>query len=73
MKAEWLESTDKHVCLCCGQLVLRRTTERLSPERCERSWELFEAMGLTREDLLVKHREQVDYQAPGFIDWLKGQ
>jgi hypothetical protein len=34
---------------------------------------MFEALGLTREDLLGKHREQIEYQSPGFAEWLQGQ
>jgi hypothetical protein len=71
MKAEWLDNTDKHVCLCCGQSVTQRG-KPITPERCERALEMFTALGLTREDLLGKHRAQIDYQSPGFAEWLEG-
>jgi hypothetical protein len=71
MKAEWLETPDKNVCLCCGQAVLR--PKPMTPERAVRALAMFEALGLTREDLLGKHREQIDYQSPGFAEWLQGQ
>jgi hypothetical protein len=34
---------------------------------------MFEALGLTREDLLGEYRETIDYQSPGFAEWLQGQ
>lgn len=73
MKAEWLDSTDKNTCLCCGQFAPKWSGAPLTPEWCERSLAMFTALGLTREDLLGKHREQIDYQAPGFSSWLQGQ
>ena len=72
MKAEWSESTDKHVCLCCGQNVLQ-PGKPIPPEKAEAFLSLFEALGFTREELLTKHREQIDYQSPGFAEWLQGQ
>jgi hypothetical protein len=71
IKAPWLESTDKNVCLCCGQLVYAPVP--MTPERAWRALRMFEALGLTREDLLGKHREQIDYQSPGFSEWLQGE
>jgi len=71
-KAEWLENGDKYTCLCCGQRVLRQGNP-ITPDRAVRAWAMFLALGLTREDLLGKHREQLDYQSPGFAQWLEGQ
>jgi hypothetical protein len=45
----------------------------MTPERCARALEMFTALGLTHEDLLGKHRAQIDYQSPGFAEWLQGQ
>jgi hypothetical protein len=72
MKAEWLETPDKNVCLCCGQAVLKRGNP-MTPERAARALAMFEALGLTREDLLGEYREVIDYQSPGFAEWLQGQ
>jgi hypothetical protein len=72
MKAEWLDDTDIHTCLCCGQAVLR-PGKPITTERCALVLEMFTALGLTREDLLGKHRAQIDYQSPGFAEWLQGQ
>lgn len=72
MKAEWLDDMSLHTCLCCGQQ-LAGPGKPIAPERCERAWSWFEALGFTREDLLTKHRAQLDYQAPGFAEWLQGQ
>jgi hypothetical protein len=71
-KAEWLENADKNTCLCCGQRVLQ-PGKPMTPDRARRAWAMFLALGLTREDLLGKHREQLDYQSPGFAAWLEGQ
>jgi hypothetical protein len=72
MKAEWSDETDKHTCLCCGQAVLQQG-KPITPERAERALQMFEALGYTREALLTKHRAQIDYQSPGFAEWLQGQ
>jgi hypothetical protein len=72
MKAEWLENADKNICLCCGQMVLKRGNP-ITPDRAARAFLIFSALGLTRADLLGKHREQIDYQSPGFAQWLEGQ
>jgi hypothetical protein len=72
MKAEWLENTDKSVCLCCGQTLLKPGNP-ITPGRAGRAMTIFAALGLTREALLTKHREQLEYQSPGFAAWLEGQ
>ena len=72
IKAEWLENADKNICLCCGQPVLRQG-KPITPERAARAFLLFNALGLTREDLLGKYREAIEYQSPGFASWLEGQ
>lgn len=72
IKAEWLENTDRSICLCCGQSVLK-PGKPMTPDRAWRALMVLEALGLTREDLLGKHREQLDYQSPGFAQWLEGQ
>ena len=73
MKAEWLDDKGLHTCLCCGQTVLARRDACLTPEKAERDLALFEALGYTRESLLTKHRAQIDYQLPGFAEWLVAQ
>jgi hypothetical protein len=73
IKADWIEATDKDICLCCGQTVLARRDACLTPEKAERDLALFEALGYTRESLLTKHRAQIDYQLPGFAEWLVAQ
>lgn len=73
MKAEWLDDTDIHTCLCCGQTVLKARDTPMTPEKCEVAFTILSALGLTREDLLGKHRAQIDYQSPGFAEWLEGQ
>jgi hypothetical protein len=73
VRAEWIENCDKHVCLCCGQMLLKPRDNPMTPEKCFVALAVFEGLGLTREELLGKHREQLDYQAPGFAAWLEGQ
>ena len=72
IKAEWLENADRNICLCCGQMVLK-PGKPMTPDRAVRALRMFEALGLTRDELLGKHREQLDYQSPGFAAWLEGQ
>jgi hypothetical protein len=72
MKADWTDETDINVCLCCGQSVTQRG-KPMTTDRAIRALRMFEALGLTREDLLGKHRAQIDYQSPGFAEWLQGQ
>lgn len=57
-------------CLCCGQPVTERG-KPITPERAERSLRIFRALGLTRDELIGKHRAQLDYQSPGFVEWLE--
>jgi hypothetical protein len=71
MKAEWLDDTSLHTCLCCGQEITG-PGKPITPERRVRALEIFLALGLTREALLTKHRGQLDYQSPGFAEWLEG-
>jgi hypothetical protein len=72
IKAEWIEATDKRTCLCCGQFV-RKSRDGCTPDELAGQWELLERLGYTRESLLTKHREQIDFQLPGFAAWLMGQ
>jgi hypothetical protein len=64
--------TDKNSCLCCGQLVYKGGKQRTIIE-LEVEAEFLGAMGYEREELLTKHREQVEYQLPGMIEWLTAQ
>ncbi len=61
--------TDFDKCLCCGQPVMERGNP-VTPERTERALAIFEALDLSPDDLLTRHRAQLDYQAPGFVEWL---
>jgi hypothetical protein len=72
MKAEWTDETDEKICLCCGQPTPQRLNVMSS---IELAWRLaiLEALGFTREELLTKHREQIDWQMPGLATWLESQ
>lgn len=63
---------DKKACLCCGQMVYGKGRERTIAE-WEHELEFLECMGYTREELLGKHKAQVEYQLPGMIEWLTAQ
>jgi hypothetical protein len=64
-------STDFDKCLCCGQSITERRPP-ITPERAEKSLKIFTALGLSRDELLGKHRAQLEYQSPGFVAWLEG-
>jgi hypothetical protein len=64
------DNADLDTCLCCGQPVTQRG-KPITPERAEKALALFLALGLSREDLLTKHRAQLDDQSPGFVEWLE--
>jgi hypothetical protein len=66
-----MSNTDLDTCLCCGQPVTERG-KPITPERALKALKLFLALGLSREDLLTKHRAQLEYQSPGFVAWLEG-
>jgi hypothetical protein len=66
------DNTDLDKCLCCGQPVLKRGNP-ITPQRAERALAIFTALGFRRDDLLGKHRAQLDYQSPGFAEWLEGR
>jgi hypothetical protein len=59
-------------CLCCGGNV-NKPGAPITSERAERALIWFEAMGYTRADLLTKHRAQLEFQAPGFVEWLEAR
>jgi hypothetical protein len=59
-------------CLCCGQK-LKEPGEPITPERAERALQILTALGHTRAGLLTEHRAQLDYQSPGFAEWLEGR
>lgn len=63
---------DKRSCLCCGQMVYGKGKERTIAE-LEHELEFLECMGYTREELLGKHKAQVEYQLPGMVEWLTNQ
>lgn len=72
MKSEWMDATEKNVCLCCGQFVAKGR-DGCTPDEFHLQLVLLEALGYTRDSLLGKHRAQVDFQLPGFAEWLQGQ
>ena len=65
-------NTDLDKCLCCG-LTIKERRPPVTPERAEKALRIFTALGLSREELLGKHRAQLDYQSPGFVEWLEAR
>jgi hypothetical protein len=57
-------------CLCCGQQVTE-PGQPITPERAERALRMLMALGHTRAGLLSAHRAQLEYQSPGFVEWLE--
>ena len=57
-------------CLCCGQQVTK-PGDPITPERAERALRMLMALGHTRAGLLSAHRAQLEYQSPGFVEWLE--
>jgi hypothetical protein len=66
------DNTDLDKCLCCGQPVTERGAP-VTPERARRALAILTALGFSRGDLLSKHRAQLDYQSPSFVEWLDAQ
>ena len=62
--------TDFDKCLCCGQQVTK-PGDPITPERAERALRMLMALGHTRAGLLSAHRAQLEYQSPGFVEWLE--
>ena len=65
-------STALDKCLCCGQAVTERRPP-ITPERADIAYAIFQLRGLTRDELLGKHRAQLEYQSPGMVEWLEGR
>ena len=64
------DNTDLDKCLCCGQPI-EGPGKPITPDRAARAYTIFLALGFTREALLAEHRAQLDYQSPGFMEWLE--
>lgn len=69
---EATDDTDVHKCLCCNQRIEHKG-KPITPERAERAFRVLTAMGYTRKHLLTRHRAQIDFQSPGFAEWLEGR
>lgn len=63
-------SDDVHICLCCGNRIETQPAP-MPPDKLKRAWELFRAIGFTREELLTTRRAQIDFQLPGLAEWLE--
>lgn len=64
----------RDLCLCCGQRHpgYRKALPMTQPE-IEKNVRILEQLGYTREVLLDKHVDQLDWQLPGVSTWLRGQ
>jgi hypothetical protein len=68
---DFRDNTDFDKCLCCGQAVTKRG-DPITPERALKSLRIFTALGLSRAELLGKHRAQLQYQSPGLVEFIEG-
>jgi hypothetical protein len=70
---DFRDLTDFDKCLCCGQAVTE-PGKPMTAERAVRAYAILTTLvGYTREELLGKHRAQLEYQSPGFVEWLEAQ
>jgi hypothetical protein len=64
------DNTEFDKCLCCGQTIKKRG-DPMTPQRAVRAYAFLSGLGYTKEELLTKHRAQLEYQSPGFIECLE--
>jgi hypothetical protein len=57
-------------CLCCDQIV-HEPGQPVTPERAEKAFAFLTALGYSRESLLTEHRANIDFTAPGLIEWIE--
>jgi hypothetical protein len=69
---ELTDITEFDRCLCCGQEV-KEPGKPITAERAERALRMLTALGHTRAGLLTAHRAQIEYQSPGFAEWLEAR
>jgi hypothetical protein len=65
------DNTDFDQCLCCGKKITEPVP--MTPERAPKALKFLISLGYTFQDLITKHRTQLQYQAPGLIEWLEAQ
>jgi hypothetical protein len=73
--SDFRDNTDFDKCLCCGQAVTK-PGDPMTPVRAVRAvraWAFLNGLGYSREALLGKHRAQLEYQSPGFVEWLEAR
>ena len=69
---DFRDLTDFDKCLCCGQPVTK-PGDPITPERAVRALRFLTGLGYSRAALLGKHRAQLQYQSPGFVEWLEAR
>ena len=57
-------------CLCCGKEVLRRG-EPVTPAGALRAYMVLVGMGHDPRSLVTEHRENLEYCAPGLVEWIE--
>jgi len=65
------DNTDFDQCICCGKKITEPVP--MTPERAPKALEFLIVLGYKIPDLLIKHRSQLKYQSPGFIEWLEAK
>jgi hypothetical protein len=67
---DFRDNTDFDKCLCCGQAVTKRG-DPMTPQRAVRAYAFLAGLGYERDDLLGKHRAQLEYQSPGMVEFIE--
>jgi hypothetical protein len=64
---------DPASCLCCGQDVRqrKRNKKKETAEAARLAIEHLEALGYTKEEMLGPYKAHLDWQMPGFAEWVR--
>jgi hypothetical protein len=69
---DFRDNTDFDACLCgCGQTIT--TPVLITLDKAPRALCALVGIGYSIADLKTKHRAQLQYQSPGFIEWLESK
>ena len=62
---------NKRACLCCGRKTDKPGPACTGEAEAREATQCLRGLGYTADDLLTKHRAQLDSQAPGLAEWIK--
>jgi hypothetical protein len=63
-------SQTSFTCLCCGKPVTQ-PGKPMTAEQSARAYRVLRAQGHSRAGLLTLHRGNLEYTAPGFVEWIE--